>query len=268
MILDFSGRVAIVTGGATGIGRAVATRLASSGASVVIASRNRERGERAAAALTGAGHDVRFVRVDVRREAEVKLLMEAMATAFGAIDYVFNNAGIEAVRGPMDSTTDQMVDEMVGTNFKGVFMCMKHAAPRMTAGRGGVIVNTASFAGTVVPFPDAIVYGATKAAVLSMTRAAAAGLSNVRVYAVCPWITDTPMIDRLTGFETCAKMQCGALNPGGRVVAPDDVARVVMAMFSGTAGLDTGEAVLVDSGGSMQRVRPVSVWDAVPVMSS
>jgi NAD(P)-dependent dehydrogenase (short-subunit alcohol dehydrogenase family) len=180
---------------------------------------------------------------------------------YGGLDYLFNNAGIEGPPGALDVTTEAGIDEVMAINVKGVLLCMKHAVPRMLARGGGAIVNNASFIGTTLPFPGAVMYGATKAAVLSMTRAVAAGYSaqHVRVHAVCPWITDTPMIDRLAGHQAEAKARLASLNPSGRIVAPDEIAGVVLSIFSGDAGLDPGDAVLVDTAGVTRRVLPCTV---------
>ena len=152
------------------------------------------------------------------------------------------------------------LDELLGTNLKGVLFCLKHGLPRLLAQGGGVVVNAGSFIGTTLPFPRAVVYGATKAAVLSVTRSVAAGLTpqNIGVFAVCPWITDTPMIDRLAGHNSAAKAQFGQMNPSGRIVAPDDVAEAVLSIFAGQSGLVSGDAVLVDSGGALQTIAPMS----------
>ncbi len=261
MAEDVAGKVAVVTGGATGIGRAVAAELASRGARVVLAGRNRERGEAAAQEIGGSDGRAMFVRADVSREAEVQSLIERTVGEYGRIHYLFNNAGTEGILGPIGANTEAAVDEVLAINIKGVFLCMKHAVPQMAERGGGVVVNTASFVGTTVPFPDAVAYGASKAAVLSMTRSVAAGFAeqNVRVYAVCPWITDTPMVDRLTGHQAEAKAQFGGMNPSGRIATPGDIAGVVLALFTGDSGLDSGDAVLVDSGGTMQTIRPLSV---------
>lgn len=254
-------RVAIVTGGATGIGRAVATALAARNVAVVLAGRSEERGRAAAHALAQNGGEASFVRTDVSKEADVRSLVERTVEMYGAVDCLFNNAGIEGPLGPIEVLTESAIDELLGINLKGVLLCMKHVLPHMTGRGGGVIVNTASFVGTTVPFPNGIAYGATKAAVLSMTRSVAAGFADqgVRVYAVCPWITDTPMADRLTGFQPEAKAQFGAMNPSGRIAAPEDVASVVLSLLSGAAGLESGDSVLVDSGGLTQRIQPLSV---------
>ena len=257
-----TGRTALVTGGSSGIGYAVAAALAGAGADVMIAGRDPERGERAAHALAAAGPSgrVRFTRADVRDEPSVRDLVAATAETFGPIAFLFNNAGVEGALGPMADYPVESVDEMLATNVKGAFLCLKHVLPGMQARGSGVIVNTASFVGTVVPFPDGAIYGASKAAVLSLTQAAAAASAqgNVRVFAVCPWITDTPMVDRLTGHQPEAKRQFGGINPSGVIVTPPEIAAVVVRLFTGEEALDSGGAILVDSGGTIQRVRPAT----------
>jgi NAD(P)-dependent dehydrogenase (short-subunit alcohol dehydrogenase family) len=247
---------ALVTGGTTGIGYAVAEMLGDRGVSVIVAGRDRQRGEAAAARLGGRPGKVRFVAADVRDERSVRELVEETERSCGPIDFLFNNAGIEGALAPMDGYPVESLDDLLATNVKGVFLCLKHVLPRMLSRDAGVIVNTSSFVGTVVPFPDGMAYGATKAAVLSLTRtsAAAAGQRNVKVFAVCPWITDTPMVDRLTGHQAEGKRQFAAVNPSGVIAEPADVAAVVLRLFSGEQGLENGGALLVDAGGATARV--------------
>jgi NAD(P)-dependent dehydrogenase (short-subunit alcohol dehydrogenase family) len=258
------GRSAIVTGGSTGIGYAVAAALAEAGAAVTLAGRDRTRGEAAASTLARGGGRVRFAAVDVRDESSVQRLIDAATSPSGAIDFLFNNAGVEGALAPLATYPADSVDELLATNVKGVFLCLKHVLPRMLARNAGVIVNTASFVGTVVPFPDGMAYGASKAAVLSLTRtaAAAAGSHAVRVFAICPWITDTPMVDRLTGHQAEGKRQFAAVNPSGTIASPQDVASVVMRLFAGDTDLENGGALLVDAGGLTTRVTPIAAAPA------
>lgn len=255
-----TGRVAVITGGATGIGQAVACALVARGASVVLASRDREHGDQVARAVAaGTGRAV-FERTDVRRERDVERLFQRAVDAYGRVDFIFNNAGIEGPSDDLQALRERGLDDLLGTNLKGVLFCLKHGLPRLLAQGGGIVVNVGSFVGTTLPLPHAVAYGATKAAVLSITRSVAAGLTsmNVGVFAVCPWITDTPMIDRLAGHNGAAKARLGQMNPSGRIVAPDDVAAVVLSIFAGQSGLVSGDAVLVDSGGALQTIAPMS----------
>ena len=260
MIDSFAGKIAVVTGGTSGIGAAVAALLARKRARVIIAGRNQQRGDRAAYALTREGYDVSFVQTEISYEADVKWLVHQTLSGCGGIDYLFNSAGIEGILGTIAVNGEEILDEILAVNVKGAFLCMKHAIPRMMDRGGGVIVNAASFVGTTVPLAERVMYGAANAAVLSMTRSVAAGVvnSSVRIFAVCPWTTDTPMTDRLTGDQPHAKARLAALNPSGRLASPKDVAGVVLAMFAGNSTLKSGDAVLVDSGGAIQRVRPMS----------
>jgi len=256
-------KVAIITGGATGIGKQVAAKLASQGINLVLAGRNKQKGDAAAAELAGSGTKVIFVQTDVSRESDVINLVEAAIGRFGRIDYLFNNAGVEGAMGPIEVNTEQVVDEVLAANVKGVFLCTKHAIPSMIKQQGGIIVNTASFVGTVIPFGTAIIYGASKAAVLSMTQSTAAGFAeqNISVFAVCPWVTDTPMIDRLTGFQPEAKAGFAAsINPSGKIALPEDIAAAVADIFSGkNKTIKSGEAILVDRGGLINKIVPMGI---------
>jgi NAD(P)-dependent dehydrogenase (short-subunit alcohol dehydrogenase family) len=259
MIMGYQleGKVVVVTGGSTGIGKAAALELGSKGAKIVIAGRNVERGEAVVDMITDTGGEAIFIQTDVQREPEIRALFQRVVNTFGGIDCLFNNAGVEGVLGPITECHEAACDEVLNTNIKGVFLCMKHVIPAMLDRGGGAIVNTSSFVGTTVPFPDAVAYGASKAAVLSMTSSVAAGFADqgIRVYAVCPWITDTPMIDRLTGYQSEAKTQFASVNPSGQITAPEDVAGVAVAMLAGAPEYENGDAVLVDSGGSTQKVQ-------------
>ena len=256
-----TGKVAVITGGATGIGKAVATRLAAAGAKVLIAGRNHVRGKTSAYDLAKHGYQVKFLRTDVRIENAISGLFDQAIELYGGLDYLFNNAGIEGVLGPISESSEEIVDDVLSINVKGVFLCMKHVLPLFTKQGGGIIVNTSSFVGTVLPFPDAVLLGATQAGVISMTQSVAAGFAseNIRVFAVCPWLTDTPMVDRLTQHQAEAKSRLAGMNPSGRAATPEDVANVVLAMFAGDPSFHSGDAVLVDHGGATQKIRPMSV---------
>ncbi len=189
-----------MTGGATGIGLATALPPAAEGATVVIACRDATRGEAAAEAIRTSGGQATFIATDVTDDGQVAVLAKRAADERDAIDLWFNNAGVEGGLGPLGGLDDHAVRQLLDTNIKGTYSGMRHAAEHMPP--GGMIINNASFVGTVLPVPVAIAYGGTKAAVVSMTRAAATGLADqgIDVVAVAPWIIDTPMIDRLTGF--------------------------------------------------------------------
>ncbi|OUJ72731.1 SDR family NAD(P)-dependent oxidoreductase [Hymenobacter crusticola] len=252
-------KVAIVTGGATGIGRAIAQALVAAGAAVIIAGRDQQRGEEAAAAL---GSNTLFVATDVSQEGDVQQLIATTVDRYGRLDYLINNAGIEAGMGGFEGTTADLLDQVLAINVKGVFLAIKHAAPVMVRQQRGVIINIGSFVGTTNPILEAAAYGASKAAVLSLTRAAAAGYADqhLRVYAVCPWMTDTPMADRQTDRDPAAKARyAAAINPSQQLVTPEDLARATVDILEGRTELPNGEAVLVDYGSALNRITPMTV---------
>ncbi|GAB3044963.1 SDR family NAD(P)-dependent oxidoreductase [Spirosoma pulveris] len=253
------GKVALITGGTTGIGLAVAQQLAARGIRVVLSGRDQQRGEAAVSLIDDASKTL-FVQADVSDESQVQALVEKAVHHYGGIDFLFNNAGIEGMLGPLTTNTEAVLDQILAINVKGVLLTIKHVLPHLLKRAGGIIVNTASFVGTTVPFPDAVAYGATKAAVLSITQSVAVGyaLDQIQVFAVCPWITDTPMVDRLTGHQSDAKAAFGSSNPSGRIASPADIAQVVLAIYSQKLALQSGDAVLVDHGGVWTKIQPVS----------
>lgn len=257
MAKRLEGKVAVITGGSSGIGKATALSLAREGANVVISGRGEEEGEAVVASIRDAGAQGRFASMDVRNESQVEALFRDTAAEFGRVDYAFNNAGIAGALGPITEDPEKSCADVLGVNVEGVFLCMKHALPLMLQQGEGTIVNTASFVGTTVPLPDGAVYGASKAAVLSMTSAVHAGYADqgIRVYAVCPWMTETPMLEYLTGGNADARAAFQSLNPSGEFVKAEEIAEVVVAMFAGDARFANGDAVLVDSGAAIQKIQ-------------
>jgi NAD(P)-dependent dehydrogenase (short-subunit alcohol dehydrogenase family) len=244
------GRVAVVTGGTSGIGLASAAALARAGAHVTIAGRNQERGREAEQALRAESLDVAFIACDVHSSGSVAALIDEAVRRHGGLDVMVNCAGIEGPIAPLHDYPDEALHDVLATNFAGVALGMKWALPALLARGGGTIINVASTIGTLLPFPGGVVYGGTKAAVMSMTAAAAAGYADqgIRVFALQPWITDTPMIDRLSGGSPEAKAGLAALNPGGRIVEPGEVAAVVVGIASGALPHASGSALVIDSG--------------------
>jgi NAD(P)-dependent dehydrogenase (short-subunit alcohol dehydrogenase family) len=240
-------KTVIVTGGATGIGLATVRRVLAEGGNVVVASRDPSRRGEVEAEL---GTDrLLFHQTDVTDESAVISLVQATVDRFGRLDHLFNNAGVEGTVGPMAAWSSDQVDDVFAVNVRGAFLCMKHAAPVMAA--GSVIVNASSVLATI-PIPVAAPYGASKAALLSLTRSVAAELEerDVAVYAICPGVVDTPMMDRVSAAagapkEALAKSIC----PSGRVMSADGVADVVIGLLSRSFDLGSGSAVRVGPGG-------------------
>jgi NAD(P)-dependent dehydrogenase (short-subunit alcohol dehydrogenase family) len=243
------GKVALVTGGASGIGRAAARVFAREGAAVALADVNVEGGERAAREVEEGGGRARFLRADVSSAAEVEALVQGTVAAFGGLDCAFNNAGVEGAAGPIAESTEENWDRVVEINLKGVWLCMKHEVARMLRQGGGAIVNTSSIMG-LVACRDNPAYAATKHGVVGLTRSAALDYarSGIRVNAVCPGYVRTPMLERL--FEELPDLEepVIARHPLGRLAAPEEIAEAVAWLCSDRASFVTGHIMPVDGG--------------------
>ncbi len=266
--MDFTGKVALVTGGANGIGRAAAQGFARGGARVVVVDRDEAGGEGAAASIRQGGGDARFVAADVTRSADVQSYVQSALDAFGAIDCFFNNAGIEGKVVPTAEYDEAVFDAVIAVNLKGVFLGLRHVLPVMLRQGRGAIVNTASTAG-LAGSPGLSAYVASKHGVLGLTRTAAGevGASGVRVNAVCPGPTDTRMIQSLMeqsnpGDHEAAGARYRASIPLGRYATVDDVADVVLFLCSDMASSVTAAHYVVDGGRTGSPVAPRSFGKA------
>jgi NAD(P)-dependent dehydrogenase (short-subunit alcohol dehydrogenase family) len=241
--------VALITGAASGIGRAAAGLFAARGAAVALGDVDAEAGEAVAAGLREAGHEALFVRCDVSRDDEVAALVAATLDMFGRLDQAFNNAGTEGTSAAITDLTDEQWSRTIAVNLTGVWRCMRHEIPAMRAGGGGAIVNNASIAG-LVGFPLAGAYTASKHGVIGLTRAAALECADagIRVNAVCPGIIDTPMITRATGGDADAAAALVAGEPVGRMGTSEEIAEVAHWLCSPAAGFVTGIALPADGG--------------------
>ncbi|UTW08319.1 SDR family oxidoreductase [Pseudomonas benzenivorans] len=249
MSLSFSGQVALVTGGAAGIGRATALAFASEGLKVVVSDVDAAGGEGTVELIRTAGGEAIFVGCDVTREVEVKALLEATVAAYGGLDYAFNNAGIEIEKGKLADGSEDDFDAIMGVNVKGVWLCMKHQIPLLLAQGGGAIVNTASVAGLGAA-PKMSIYAASKHAVIGLSKSAAIEYAKkkIRVNAVCPAVIDTDMFRR--AYETDPKKGefAAAMHPVGRIGKVEEVATAVLYLCSDGAAFTTGQALAVDGG--------------------
>jgi NAD(P)-dependent dehydrogenase (short-subunit alcohol dehydrogenase family) len=246
---DFTGKVVLVTGGTSGIGKVTAQAFARAGAKVVLSGRREKEGLAVAEEITKAGGTARFVRADVAVEADVKSLVAETVRAFGRLDVAFNNAGVEH----QGSFTDFTVDAyrtIFDANVLGVFLSLKYEIPELLKAGGGAVINTSSIAGHI-GMAGVGVYIAAKHAVEGITKTAALEYAKqgIRVNAVAPAAIVTDMIDRFVGGEhTEQGKYLAGLHPVGRMGRPEEVAAAVLYLASDAAKFTTGISLPVDGG--------------------
>jgi NAD(P)-dependent dehydrogenase (short-subunit alcohol dehydrogenase family) len=252
--MDFNGKVALITGGGNGIGRAVALGFSSRGAKVVVVDRDHAAGEATAGILRQQGGDALFVAADVTQSADVQNYVKLALDKYGSIDCFHNNAGIEGSVAPTHQYDEEMFDRVMAVNVKGVFLGLRHVLPVMIKQGGGSVVNTASVAGLVAS-PGMPAYVASKHAVIGLTKTAAGEVARagVRVNAVCPGPIDTRMIHSLEAMlnpddpDSVGTRYQGNI-PIGRYGTAEEVANLVIFLASSLASNITGAHYVVDGG--------------------
>lgn len=243
-------KTALVTGAASGIGRATALAFARAGYAVMLADRDEAAGRAAERDVAEIGVPARFVRCDVSRESDVANMVAQAVSAFGRIDAAFNNAGIEGVPAATADCSIENFDATIAVNLRGVWLCMVHEIRQMLQQQaGGAIVNCASVAG-LVGIAGLPAYVASKHGVVGLTRTAALDYAtrNIRVNAVCPGAIVTPMLERFMGSSEEARATVIANEPVGRLGQPDEIAAAVLWLCGDGASFTTGQALAVDGG--------------------
>jgi len=246
---DLAGQVAVVTGGASGIGRAAAQALARRGASLVVADVQPAGLGETVRLVCQAGGAAIAVHADVRRPDHVAGMVDAAVRGFGGLDLAVNSAGV----GGLDARTAEYPEDdwqrTLDVNLTGVWHCLRHEIPAMLARGGGAIVNVASVAG-LVGFPRHAAYAASKHGVIGLTRTAALEYARqgVRINAVCPGFTSTPMVERITGGNAEAERALARHVPLGRLGTPEEIAEAICYLCAPTSAFMVGHALVLDGG--------------------
>lgn len=248
-----SGKVALVTGGTSGIGKAGAIALAQAGAKVVVAGRRQAEGEETIRQIQAIGGDGFFVATDVSKEADVQALIEKTMARYGRLDIAFNNAGVDQETTPLPEQTETTYDRIMDINVKGVWLSLKHEIPAMLKNGGGAIVNTSSGLG-LVGAAGVPIYVASKHAVEGLTKSVALEYAKqgIRVNAVSPGLIQTEMFDRTVQTNTEFMEYFKTTLPMGRIGTPQEVVNAVLWLCSDASSFVTGQSLTVDGGYTAQ----------------
>jgi NAD(P)-dependent dehydrogenase (short-subunit alcohol dehydrogenase family) len=243
------GKVALVTGGGSGIGRAASLAFAREGAKVVVSDINVEAGRETVRLIKEAGGEALFLKADVSKAADVEQMVNQTLKGYQGLNCAFNNAGISIDDRDTLLCTEEEWYKIMDVNLKGVWLCMKYEIPQMIQKGGGAIVNTSSFAGLTASSIGLVVYSASKHGVIGLTKTAAVEFAKerIRINAVCPGATRTPLLERVI-TDPQAEARIALRNPLNRIASPTEIAEVVVFLCSDAASFVTGVAIPVDGG--------------------
>ena len=254
MVGKFQGKVALVTGGSSGMGRATALAFAREGAKVIIADKDVKGGEETVRMIKQVGGEATFVKTDVSKAAEVEALVNKTIETYGRLDYAFNNAGIGGSGVSAADCTEESWDRTINANLKSMWLCLKYEILWMSKHGSGAIVNTSSVVG-LKGTPDDTDYIVSKTGVIGLTKSAALAYAKagIRVNAVCPGMTDTPMLKQKgESYFLTRNERAKQAVPLGRIGAPEEIAEAVVWLCSDAASYVTGITMPVDGGISAQ----------------
>jgi NAD(P)-dependent dehydrogenase (short-subunit alcohol dehydrogenase family) len=246
---SFADKVALVTGGGSGIGRAIALRFAQRGAKVAVAGRTRKTIAETQEMIQHMGGEAFSLQVDVSSDEQVRQMVQSVVRRFGRLDFACNAAGIGGPLAPTADISENDFDSIIAVNLKGVWLCMKYQLQQMVAQGSGVIVNISSING-LVGTPNAAVYSASKSGVISLTKAAALeyAKSNIRINAICPGAIRTPMLEKMFSETGIAESHYESQIPQGRIGDPNDIANAAIWLCSDEASYITGHIMVIDGG--------------------
>ena len=247
--MSLDGRVALVTGGSSGIGRATALAFAKAGARVAIGDVDVPGGEETVRLVGEAGGEAMFIRTDVSKGTDVEALVNGTVERFDRLDCAFNNAGVDNLHYQVGELPEEEWDRVIGINLKGTMFCLRHEIPRMLSLGGGAIVNASSVVG-LIGSPESAAYISSKHGVTGLTKSAALDYARrgIRVNAVCPGVIRTPIVEAYLKERPHAEAQLARQQPMGRMGHPDEVAGAVVWLCSDEASFITGQTLAIDGG--------------------
>jgi NAD(P)-dependent dehydrogenase (short-subunit alcohol dehydrogenase family) len=253
--MRFEGKVAVVTGAASGIGRAAAVAFAREGAAVVIVDKDREQGEEVAREIQERGGAALYVHTDITQETEVQAMVEHVTGHWGRLDVLVNNAGIY-YQADVVHTPSDVWNSVLDVNLTGAFLCTKHAVPAMVRGGGGAVINVASEA-ALVGIKGQVAYNVSKGGMIALTRSCAVDLAEqgIRVNCVCPGTTETPLVREAVNRApdpVAARRALEEIRPLNRLGKPEEIASAILYLASSEVGYATGAILSVDGGYTAQ----------------